>query len=291
MKIALGTVQFGMNYGVSNNLGQTRESEVEKILQYAARYGVNILDTAPSYGNSNDILGKNIDCNYWNIVTKTPHFMSDSIGNKQIDKLFKSIELSQKKLGKDKFYGLLIHNYDDLFLPGGDRLFKAMEYLKKSGVVKKLGVSLYSGEQVDQILDNYSMDLVQLPVNILDQRLVDSGQLAKLKKYGIEVHARSIFLQGLLLMQSKDIPSWFEPIMGTLDAFHLEAKRRNMSALQLALGFVQSIDMVDKVVIGVNTLKQMREIISAASIQVDTTEFSRLSISNPTFLNPSNWKI
>ena len=135
------------------------------------------------------------------------------------------------------------------------------------------------------------MDLVQLPVNILDQRLVDSGQLVKLKKYGIEVHARSVFLQGLLLMQSKDIPSWFEPIMGTLDAFHLEAKRRNISALQLALGFVQSIDMVDKVVIGVNTLKQMREIISAASIQVDTTELSSISINDPSFLNPANWKI
>jgi len=132
---------------------------------------------------------------------------------------------------------------------------------------------------------------VQLPINILDQRLLEGGQLSMLKKYGVEIHARSVFLQGLLLMPLKNISPWFNPIMNTLEALHVKASKLNMSTLQLALGFVQSISEVDKVVVGVNTLNQLREIISATSIYINTEEFSDLSINDPIYLNPSNWRV
>jgi len=191
----------------------------------------------------------------------------------------------------DTLYGLLIHNCNNLFLPGGEKLLQTMEQLKKKGSVKKIGVSVYSGEQVDFILDNYSVDLVQLPVNILDQRLINGGQLDRLKSQGVEVHARSVFLQGLLLMPLNNVSSWFNPIRKVLEEFHVEAKTRNMSALGMALSFVQSIHGVDKVLVGVNTLEQLHEIINTKLAIVNVTEFSNLSINNPTFINPSNWKI
>jgi aryl-alcohol dehydrogenase-like predicted oxidoreductase len=111
-----------------------------------------------------------------------------------------------------------------------------------------------------------------------------------LKNHGVEIHARSVFLQGLLLMPLKNTPPWFDPIKETLELFHKEAKKRNMSVLQLALSFVQSIDEIDKVIVGVNTLRQLQEVVSAASIRVNTTELSYISIDDPAFINPVNWK-
>jgi aryl-alcohol dehydrogenase-like predicted oxidoreductase len=295
MSIALGTAQFGMHYGVSNQLGQTKEYEVEKILTYAYKQGINTLDTAPSYGNSEDVIG-NYVCNHstdehWDVITKIPHFKTSTIDDKHIDKLFKTFFSLQKKLGKKSIYGLLIHNYSNLLSPGGKMLLDAMESLKKDGFVKKIGVSLYNGQQIDYLLDNYSIDLVQLPINILDQRLIEGGQLAKLKKNSVEIHARSAFLQGLLLMPIKNVPSWFGPILGVLESFHMKAREQNISALQLALSFVHSINEVDRVVVGVNTLNQLHEIINAKSLFINTEEFSSLSICNPDYLNPSNWGI
>ena len=293
-KIVLGTVQFGIDYGISNRIGKTHSLEVEKILQYASKQGINILDTASSYGNAENLIADyiaNEDKNSWNVITKTPHFKGNIIDGKQVNKLSESVEFLQKKIGKESIYGLLIHNCDDLFLPGADNLMNTLERLKKEGVVKKIGVSVYNGEQIDHILNNYSIDIIQLPFNILDQRLMKGGYLTKLKEFGIEVHARSIFLQGLLLMPLNNIHSWFDPILGALEDFHLAAKKMNLTALQLALAFVQSSDGIDRLVVGVNTLEQLREIVNAKSVRINTTEFYNLSVDNAIFLNPSNWKV
>jgi aryl-alcohol dehydrogenase-like predicted oxidoreductase len=294
MKIALGTVQFGMSYGIANKLGEVGSPEIERILQYADRNGVEILDVASSYGNAESAIGKFISnqvrSKQWKVITKTPHFKSDII-DQQVDELLESFKLSLKKLGQKSIYGLLIHNCDDIFLSGGEKLLQIMDKLKQDGLIEKIGVSLYSGEQISSLLDNYLVDIVQLPINILDQRLLEGGQLSMLKKYGVEIHARSVFLQGLLLMPLKNISPWFNPIMNTLEALHVKASKLNMSTLQLALGFVQSISEVDKVVVGVNTLNQLREIISATSIYINTEEFSDLSINDPIYLNPSNWRV
>ena len=295
MKIALGTVQFGVLYGISNNLGQTKKSEVEKILKYSYKNGIDMLDTAPSYGDSEGIVGDIIhnysDNKHWRVITKTPHFKGDTIGDKQTNELLENFKISSNKLGEKNIYGLLVHDCNDLFLPGGEKLFNEMNNLKKNGLIKKIGVSLYTKEQVERILNDFSVDLVQLPINILDQRLIDGGQLVRLKKHNVEVHARSVFLQGLLLMSLKDIPSWFDPIRGSLELFHKKAKELNMNALQLSLGFVQSIKEIDKVVVGVNTLEQLNEVVSASLIKVDKNELSSISINDPSFLNPANWKI
>jgi aryl-alcohol dehydrogenase-like predicted oxidoreductase len=297
MNIGLGAVQFGLDYGISGVRKKTPQTEVVQLLEFATIQGMHVLDTAPSYGDSEDVIGKFIrshdNRSHWNIVTKTPYFKNKIISSKQIDELISSFELSRKKLGLDMLYGLLIHNYDNLFSTGGDKLLQAMIQLKKKKVVKKIGVSVYSSKQIDHILDCFpnSIDLVQLPFSILDQRLLKGGQLNRLKECGVEIHARSVFLQGLLFMPLEILPSWFNPIMETLEAFHMEAKKRNMSALQLAIGFVQSVHEIDKIIVGVNTLKQLDEIIKASSIYVDLKQFSSLSINNPAFLNPSNWRV
>ncbi|MBT4764978.1 aldo/keto reductase [bacterium] len=291
MKIALGSVQFGIPYGVSNNEGKTSKKQALSILNFAQKKGIRTIDTAPSYGDSERVLGKLFEGEEWDITTKTLPFNSKSINEEQIEQLRSVFRESLVSLHKKSIYGLLVHSCNDLLKPGGEKIFREMERLREIGMVKKIGVSVYNSKQIAAILGKFNIDLIQLPINILDQRLVSGGQLTRLKNHGVEIHARSVFLQGLLLMSPNNIPSWFDPVRGVLESFHKEAKKRNMSVLQLALSFVQSIDEIDKVIVGVNTLRQLQEVVSAASIRVNTTELSYISIDDPAFINPVNWKI
>jgi aryl-alcohol dehydrogenase-like predicted oxidoreductase len=291
-EIALGTVQFGMHYGITNQLGKTQKNETKNILEYAWKNGINTLDTASSYGNSEEVLGEVIDIdNDWKIITKIPDIKSNSIGIKHINQMLDSFKNSLSKLKKESIYGLLLHNCSNIFLPGGEKIFEAMQQLKKDGFIKKIGVSLYDQEQINYLLSNYSVDLVQIPINILDQRLIDGGELKKLKKQEVEIHARSVFLQGLLLSPQETLPLSFKPLLEKIKAFHQEANRRNISAIQLSLGFVKSIKEIDKVVLGINTLEHLYEVVNLENINFDITEFSHLKVDDKTLLNPSNWKV
>ena len=287
-KIALGTVQFGIPYGVSNKAGKT--SEVKEILRYAYKNNIHTLDTAAIYGDSEELIGKyTYGNNKWDIITKIPDIGSNHIGSKMVDIMLKSFEESLKKLKRKKVYGLLLHSCDNLLLPGGQKLLHAMQKLKDEGLVKKIGVSLYDYDQVKGILESCQIDLIQAPVNIFDQRVVEGGYLRIFKESNIEFHARSVFLQGLLLMQISDVPPWFGSIKRMLSDFHNEAKFFEMNTLQLSLAFVQSINEIDKIVVGVNTLKQLQQIVQSKSFRVNTKGFSKFSINDEKIINPSNW--
>lgn len=292
MKIALGTVQFGLEYGISNTCGRTDQRSVNQILQYACDNGIDTIDTAAQYGESESVLGSFSDnnCN-WNIVTKTPSFIHDSIQKRHTKQLRECFNNSLLNLNKKCIYGLLMHSCSDLFKNNGDFLFKEMEYLKSIGLVEKIGVSVYSKQEIDQVLDNFKIDLIQVPASILDQRLINDGSLSKLKKYGVEIHVRSIFLQGLLLMERKKIPSYFLPIKKNLDTFDDLAKKLHLTSLELALGYVMGISSVDKVVLGVNNLSQLKEIVNVQPLQNNLDIFKDISIDNPIYTNPSLWKI
>jgi len=173
-KLALGTVQFGLDYGVTNCNGQTTLDEVQKILDCAKDNGINTLDTAPGYGNCEQILGKMgiDDCQ---IITKTTP-LNGSI-NEVIDNFYQSL----KKLNVERVEGLLIHNIDDIKNKQFDALFSKLNELKQQGFVKKIGFSTYTPEQVDFLLENFDFDLIQLPFNVFDVRLIEGGQLRALK--------------------------------------------------------------------------------------------------------------
>ncbi len=290
-KLCLGTVQFGIPYGISNKNGQTSEANAANIMNYAYENGVTTLDTACSYGNSEEVIGKVIGENNWDIITKTPHFLSNRIDNEHLDNLVFSFKKSIDKIGRKSLYGLMIHSCDDLFKPKGEKLFQTMCRLKEEGLVKKIGVSVYSNEQLRALSENYPIDIVQLPMSIVDRRILESEHLSFLSNNNVEIYARSIFLQGLLLMSIEDIPSFFNPIRKNIERFHSTAKSLSLSSIELAMGFIYSMPLVDKVVVGVNTLKQLDEVISASNIEVHVDKFQDLSINNPDFINPSNWSV
>ena len=291
MKIGLGAVQFGVDYGVSNTHGKTTKHEVSQILQFAYENGISLIDTATSYGSSESILGEVVTNDDWRFVTKTPHFSDNCLNSTHVNQLKESFNQSLFNLRKKNIYGLLLHSCDDLLKPGGELIFREMERLREIGMVKKIGVSAYSSKQISAILGKFNIDLIQLPINIFDQHLFVDGWLEKLKNKNVEIHARSAFLQGLLLMPRTSIPTYFLPIKEKIELFSKSAQELSLSKLELALGYVMGINEIDKIVVGVNTIEQLREIIEATQVKVNPMEFTDVSINNPIYTNPSLWKI
>ncbi len=278
MKLSIGTVQFGVDYGISNTKGQTALAEVKEILKLAKNHNITTLDTSPAYGNAEQALGAT-SVDKWQIITKTTAFTDTQ-------SVINDFHQSLANLKQKSVYGLLIHHINDIYQTGFDNLYQALIKLKQQELVEKIGFSIYTPDQVDFLLANYDFDLIQVPINVFDQRLIQGGQLQVLKTKGVEVHARSIFLQGLLLAESKN--NYFAPWDTQFKHYFLHLQNNNISKLQSALSFATSIKELDKIIIGVNNAHQLQEILSLKHIDMDYQNFS---IDDERLLNPALWTL
>lgn len=294
MKIGLGTAQFGLDYGISNPLGKTPIQEVRKILQTAAKNGIQLIDTASLYGDSESILGQCLEGQTpFHIVTKTPRFGIRLLQKENAEKLKYAFSESLRKLNQSSLYGLLVHSADDLLARNGSIIWKAMDDLKRRGFVEKIGASVYTAAQIDSIIESFPIDLIQLPVSVLDQRLIDSGHLKMLKKKGIEVHARSVLLQGLLLMTPSELPDHFSSVRSHLQSYHRYFASRNISPLKSALDFVLNLDEIDAVIIGVASTGQLEQVLcgTGSEIEMSSDEYRKFAWWDEKILDPSQWNI
>lgn len=291
MKLGLGTAQFGFNYGISNHDGQTSEGEAKRVLAVALKNGIRVIDTAALYGNSEEVVGKVLPKDHsFNLVTKTVRINKNRIKTHDAELIAQAFEKSLENLRCNSVYGLMIHNANDLLATDGFLLYETLLRLKSMGRVKKIGVSVYSAHQIDKILTKYSIDIVQLPLNILDQRLLRSNLLSKLKNSGIEIHIRSVFLQGLLLMNPETLTPYFDSVRQHLFRYHAFLRENCITPLEAALGFVCGLDHVDAVICGVNNHAQLDEICSSCK-PLPQSIFSEFAVSDTSILDPSNWRI
>jgi aryl-alcohol dehydrogenase-like predicted oxidoreductase len=283
VKLALGTVQFGIEYGISNTLGKTHQQEIKKILNLAKSENITTIDTASAYGNAENELGQ-CPLSSFNIVSKIPPISNLTSVS---DFITETVKQSLRDLNCDALYGLLLHRFEDIsqFPVALD----CLKQIKANNKVKKVGVSLYSPEQLNDDVLAFA-DLIQLPLNILDQRFVQSNSLKLLKTAEIEVHTRSTFLQGLLLMQSGTYPDYFKPITPLLEKLTELSNRLNVSKLSLALNYVVNINEVDKVVVGVNNEQQLNEILSCLTTSLSHIDLSDFSLLDERFINPALWQ-
>ncbi|CAM4078733.1 aldo/keto reductase [Pseudoalteromonas ostreae] len=284
MKIALGTVQFGINYGVSNTSGQTSQNQIQQIIELAKTASITTIDTASAYGDAEARLGL-CGLSSFKVVSKIKPITSQSNVN---DCVTNDLDKTLKDLQLPAIYGLLLHNAQDFnHYP---ELTAILKNKKAQGLVEKIGLSLYSPTQVSDEMLCFA-DLVQIPVNIFDQRFIKTGALDRLKSKSIEVHTRSAFLQGLLLMSEGDWPAYFNPIKPQLEQFHQLAKKLNISPLSLALNYVMNISQIDKVVVGINNLAQLEDILINIDNQNYDIDFEEISLQDERFINPANWQI
>lgn len=288
-KLGLGTVQWGLPYGLANQHGITTPETVTMLLSEARHYGIKILDTASLYGKSEAVLGTN-SLEGFKVVTKTPSFAAPHISDIEVNQLGETFQQSLDLLSQKKIYGLLIHHAENLLVPGGDKLLAAMRQLKEKGLVEKIGVSVYDSTQVDALLKKFTPDLIQLPLNVMDQRMLASGHLELLKNEGVEIHVRSVFLQGLLLMPLNNIPAFFEPVRPLLIHWHAAAQEQGLTVNQAALSFAKNIPYIDTVLVGLDNLAQLHSCFNDFAIDINF-DATGLACNDPIFVNPSLWQL
>jgi aryl-alcohol dehydrogenase-like predicted oxidoreductase len=286
-KIALGTAQFGLAYGVANQSGQIQRNDGSAILNEALSQGIDTIDTAIAYGNSEDCLGE-IGVHDFHVISKLPPVPSGvSIASWVNDQISSSL----KRLRVDRLDGLLLHQPTQLLGDIGVDLFKALLQARDKGLVKKIGISIYEPSELDAILTIFSLDIIQAPLNLVDRRLVSSGWLGRLKDRGIEVHTRSAFLQGLLLMDRQLIPEYFSKWDALWDAWQADLEGSTLNALQHCLAYPLSFDGVDRVVVGVDGIDQLKEILSAAKTIDVSVIHSEIQSEDLDLINPSLWRV
>jgi len=284
-RIALGTAQFGLNYGIANQAGQVRLGDVATILDCAGATGVDTLDTAIVYGDSEERLGQ-VGVKQWQIVSKLPRLpdLAIDVGGWVRASVMGSLErLKVPCLG-----GLLLHHPADLLGSQGDALYAAMVELKSRGVVKKIGISIYQPNELDTLLEHMAFDVVQAPFNVFDHRLIDSGWLGRLRALGVELHVRSVFMQGLLLMPSALRPAKFQRWQPLWDEWDTWLSAHQLTPLQACLRYALSFQEIQRVIVGVDTPRQMNEIIAAAAGSLPPVPVV-LKSNDVALLNPFNW--
>lgn len=288
-KLGLGTAQWGMHYGVSNAKGQTPLEEVHKILESAYRAGIMLLDTASLYGNAEQALG-HTNLAPFRVITKTPKFGKLVISSDDVERLVQTFSDSLQNLGLESVYGLLIHNPDDFFVENGSRLIDAIQLLKSQGLVSKIGISVYTSSQIKKALDFFKPDIIQLPINVFDQRLIQDGTISYLASLGIEVHARSAFLQGLLLMSPIQMPLYFHPWKPLFTKWQRFCTDQFVSPLHAALGFVCDLRDVSYCLVGVQSQNQLEQIL-ADSITPNFSDFDQFASDDLKLIDPSAWSL
>ena len=261
MNLCLGTVQFGMNYGISNASGKVSPEEISKILDFCKDSGIDTLDTAQEYGESEKVLGQ-FDLSFFKVITKI-------IGNDRL-------ETSLERLKLSSVYALMFHRENECT----DVTWKQFEDYKSQGLVKKIGVSVYTPRVLEKLIECYPIEIVQFPMNILDQSFI--SLLPRLKEKNIEVYTRSAFLQGLLLMDT--IPEYFMPVKEKIISI---PKPR----LFHAINFCKNQKEVDKIVVGVTKLQDLEEIVDAYNTSLSNTDYSSFAITDEKYINPSLWQV
>ena len=287
MKISIGTAQFGKKYGISNKNGKTRKSEIDKILKIAKQQDINSIDTAQNYLNvENTIASYNL--NDFKISTKISEIDSENIKtNKHY--IYNKIIQSIQNLKIKKIDTIFLHNTNDLLSRNGNKYFEDLVRSKKNKLVNKIGITVYSIKEINEIISNFDIDVVQCPFNIFDNRLVESGMYNALVEKKIEIEVRSIFLQGLLLMNAKNIPLQFQSFKKIFKLWFEFLENNQISQLDACINFVKKFKKIKRVIIGVENSNQFVEIIKSFNNN-NYIDFPKMSSNQIKLINPNLWK-
>jgi len=287
-RICLGTATFGLDYGITNRQGKPSLEEIDKILAAAIQFGVNQIDTAQGYGDAEERLGQ-IGIKDFQVTTKTlPPPDNIQLENWNISK---TLESSLRRLKLETCHGFLLHDTASLHAEGAEELAKQMHQMKSEKKVSHIGFSSYDPTEAELLCERYDFDMVQLPFNLLDRRAGESGALARLKKRGVYVSVRSVFLQGLLLSLPRSSQQNINLPLEAVQEFHQECQKHKVTPLQAALGFVLKEKDISSIVLGCASLKEWEEILSVIKQPRATISWSPQTDLQEEMLDPRRWQI
>ncbi len=281
-KISIGSAQWGSEYGISNISGIPSSNTVNKIITYANSNNIRMIDTARAYGNAESKIGENIS-NDFDIVSKI------IVNEENSSKIKNLVNDSLLKLKINSIYGFLIHNPKELLKDS--KTWEALENEKSEGKIKKIGYSVYEPKDLQMLFKKKLIpDIVQLPYNILDRKF--ESYIDSLKKKKIEIHVRSVFLQGLYFMDANSLPSKLLSLRNPLIKLKKLCKSRSISMLELCLSFVLKNKNIDYIIVGVESLQQLIQINKVFKNNDNSLKAKWFDLNfscNENLLNPSNW--
>ena len=291
-QLCLGTAQFGLAYGITNAAGKVTEDAVAGILVQAMEAGVRWLDTAEAYGNAEEILGRQLPTAHrFRLISKLPAQPQPEFTAQSANHWEQAFLASCQRLGVCELDALLLHSPTDLSKPGGQHLENWLLSLRERGLVRRLGVSIYESADLNG-LNQALLELVQLPLSLFDQRLLQDGTIARLGAAGTAIHARSIYLQGLLLTSAGDWPHWVSSEVRR-HKVELEAlaATKGCNAIDLALGFAREQVELEAVVLGVCSVKELTELLKSwsATSPWQKGEWRTWAVDCPNILDPRRW--
>lgn len=285
-KIALGTAQFGMDYGISNKKGKIPKIEVFEILEESIRSAIEVLDTAYAYGNSELVIGNFIKehGNVFKIISKLPE-----CNPKDVNNIFES---SLERLGIDSLYGYMCHSFKHYI--DNPEVWNILKELKSDDKIEKIGLSLYYPSELEYIIEhNIDVDIIQVPYNIFDRRFEECFPV--LKKMGVEIFVRSVFLQGLVFKEPSELDDYFGKIKGQIANLHSLAAELDMPVAALCINFAVLNEFVDQVVVGVDSVLNLKEIVSSSVYRADVENLLEklysLREDDENMILPINWKV
>lgn len=284
-KLILGTVQFGLEYGINNQVGLISEEKVNEILNRAHLLGVKTLDTASAYGDAEKRIGEFHKNNKpFRVITK----FSKTEG----ENWEKSLQNSLDRMNMDIVDTVLFHSYE-AFLDNKNNL-PGIINSAKGRLFKKLGVSVYTNEELLVLKECEEVEVIQLPFNLLDNEFQRGKILQELKKSGKEIHTRSCFLQGLFFRDEENLTGNLMHLKSYLRKIKNTAKENNIEIGHLALQYVLNKNYIDGVLFGVDSIQQLEQNIIWANEKLTNkvfTEIDNIKVAAPDLLNPSKWQI
>lgn len=285
LKLVLGTVQFGLSYGIANRLGKPSLEEARRVLEHAAACGVRTLDTAPVYGDAEDLIGRHADPQRFTVITKV------AAGSVPVSR---SIRRSLQRLKRDHVDAILVHDADKLLAADGAAVWQELLQARQAGLTRRVGVSVYEPDSLRQVLDRYAIDVVQLPFNVYDTRFARAGLIQESADRGIDVHARSPFLQGLLLMPPHRLPEPLAALRDPQARFHEWAASLGLDPISSTLAACHAQPGIGAVVVGCQSQSELDEIVAADRIAADRVDagreaLARFALPDQPLVNPLRW--
>jgi aryl-alcohol dehydrogenase-like predicted oxidoreductase len=285
-KLILGTVQMGLPYGINNTTGKISLVDSIGILEYAYNNGIGILDTAEAYGNAHKVIGvfhaKN-PTKIFRVITKLPNQINEDIVEKVGSYL---VELNVKQLDT-----LLFHSFTSY--QNNIENFDVLVKLKSDGKINHLGVSVYTNKEIEMVMLNEDIDIIQLPFNLFDNINLRKTVLEKAKSKGKIIHTRSALLQGLFFKDPNDSKNTVQKLKNELRLLNTLSEENSASISQLALSYCLQQENIDNVLIGVDSIRQLKENVKAVNYKIEpktVDSINTIKVQDLDLLNPSLWK-
>ena len=285
----LGTAHFFRIYGINNNKKKISTNVTKNIINNFFKKGYRQIDTAPEYNNEinlSKILNK-----HKNKILDTKTLNLNTINKKNLDLCEKTFFNSLKIFDVNKFNNILVHNPKNLLNKDKNIFFKLLKSLKNQKLVNKIGVSIYNFEDIKKLNERFNIRLFQVPFNIFDQRLLNLEVHNFIKKKKIEIHARSIFLQGAMFMSIPKAKKKIKNKKFILKLNELDnlCAKNKVRKIDLIINYVQNYKFIKNKLIAPISLKQMNEIISFKHIDLSKFDLKYLNIKEKKLINPSFW--